>query len=355
MTLIIAEAGVNHNGDEELAIELINVAKESGADIVKFQTFKSKNCISINAEQAEYQVTNTNIKESQLEMVQKLELSYEAHHRLIAHCNKIGIEFLSTAFDHDSLDFLINDLNLTRLKVPSGEITNAPLVLAHARTQCDIILSTGMATLSDIEKTLGVIAFGYTRPIDSIPSEEAFHNAYFSDAGQKALRGKVTVLHCTTEYPAPLNDINLNAMDTIHQAFKLPIGYSDHSEGILVPVAAVAKGATIIEKHFTLDKKMEGPDHVASLDPVELKAMVKAIRSIEICLGNGLKGPRPSEIKNINIARKSIVAKKEIAQGELLSSENIMIKRPGNGVSPYKYWDLIGQVATKDYVEDQLI
>ncbi len=355
MTLIIAEAGVNHNGNEELAIELINVAKESGADIVKFQTFKSKNCISINADQAEYQVKNTRIKESQLAMVQKLELSYEVHRRLIKHCNNIGIEFLSTAFDHESLDFLINDLKLSRLKVPSGEITNAPLVLAHARTKCDIILSTGMATLSDIEKTLGVIAFGYTASLDRAPTEDAFFNAYFSVAGQKALQDKVTILHCTTEYPAPLQDINLNAMDTIQQAFKLPIGYSDHSEGILVPIAAVAKGATIIEKHFTLDKKMEGPDHVASLSPSELKAMVKAIRSIEECLGDGLKGPRPSEMKNINIARKSIVAKKEIRNGEVFSEGNIMIKRPGNGMSPYKYWNLINKIATKDYVEDELI
>jgi N-acetylneuraminate synthase len=355
MTLIIAEAGVNHNGSVELAIELINIAKESGADIVKFQTFKSKNCISVNAKQADYQVTNTKVNESQLAMVQKLELSYEAHHRLIQHCNDIGIEFLSTAFDHESLDFLINDLKLTRLKIPSGELTNAPLVLAHARTKCNIILSTGMATLSDIEKTLGVIAFGYTSTLDTPPTEEAFLDAYFSVSGQEALQDKVTILHCTTEYPAPLQDINLNAMDTIFQAFKLPIGYSDHSEGIIVPIAAVAKGAKLIEKHFTLDKKMAGPDHIASLEPLELKAMVKAIREVDICLGNGIKGPRPSEIKNINIARKSIVAKKDIHKGELFSSDNIIIKRPGNGVSPYKYWELINKTAKKHYAEDELI
>jgi N-acetylneuraminate synthase len=355
MTLIIAEAGVNHNGSEELAIKLINVAKESGADIVKFQTFKSKNCISVNAEQADYQVTNTNIKESQLAMVQKLELSYEAHHRLIQHCNDVGIEFLSTAFDHESLDFLINELKLTRLKLPSGEITNAPLVLAHARTGCDIIMSTGMATLSDIEKALGVIAFGYTTPLDSVPTEDAFSNAYFSIAGQKALREKVMILHCTTEYPAPLQDINLNAMDTIQRAFQLPIGYSDHSEGIIVPVAAVAKGAALIEKHFTLDKKMEGPDHIASLDPFELKAMVKAIRDVDKCLGDGVKGPRPSELKNMKVARKSIVAKQGILKGECFTTDNIMVKRPGNGISPYKYWELIDTIADRTYAEDELI
>jgi N-acetylneuraminate synthase len=355
MTLIIAEAGVNHNGQENLAIELINVAKSAGANIVKFQTFKAKYCISNTAEQADYQVLNTKIKESQLAMVQKLELSYEAHHRLIMHCNQIGIEFLSTAFDHESLDFLVNDLKLTRLKIPSGEITNAPLVLEHARTQCDLIVSTGMASLADIEKTLGVIAFGYTASIDRIPTEDAFIDAYFSVAGQKALREKVTILHCTTEYPAPLQDINLNAMDTINKAFKLPIGYSDHSEGIVVAIAAVAKGATIIEKHFTLDKLMEGPDHVASLSPFELKAMVEGIRAVELCLGDGLKGPRASEIKNMNIARKSIVAKKQICKGDKFSEENIIIKRPGTGMSPYKYWDLIKGVSDKNYVEDQLI
>ena len=355
MTLIIAEAGVNHNGQEDLAIELINVAKRAGADIVKFQTFKSKNCISINAEQADYQVVNTKVKESQLAMVQKLELSYGAHHRLIMHCNKIGIEFLSTAFDHESLDFLVNDLKLTRLKIPSGEITNAPLVLAHARTQCDLILSTGMASLSDIEKTLGVIAFGLIAPLGSPPSEQAFIDAYFSEEGQNALQSKLTILHCTTEYPAPPQDINLNAMDTIKSAFKLPVGYSDHSQGIVVPIAAVAKGAEIIEKHFTLDKNMEGPDHVASLDPDELKSMVSSIRIVNKCLGNGLKGPRPSEIKNMKIARKSIVASKEIKAGEPFTESNIMVKRPGNGVSPYSYWDLIGQIANNNYAEDELI
>ena len=355
MTLIIAEAGVNHNGQEDLAIKLIDVAKEAGADIVKFQVFKAKNVISLNAQQAAYQIANTNIEESQLTMVQKLELSYAAHRRLMLYCNEIGIQYLSTAFDHDSLDFLVNDLKLSCLKIASGEITNAPLVLAHARTQCDLILSTGMATLSDIEKALGVIAFGLTAPADIHPSEQAFVDAYFSAEGQNALQSKVTILHCTTEYPAPLKDINLNAMKTLKAAFKLPVGYSDHSGGIVVPIAAVALGAQIIEKHFTLDKNMVGPDHLASLDPIELQAMVVGIRSVEECLGAGLKGPRPSELNNMKIARKSIVAKKTITEGDVFSEENLTIKRPGDGLSPYCYWGLMGTIADKAYLEDDLI
>tara|TARA_B110000879_G_scaffold211901_1_gene306069 strand:+ start:9957 stop:11033 length:1077 start_codon:yes stop_codon:yes gene_type:complete len=355
MTLIIAEAGVNHNGQEDLAIKLIDAAKEAGANIVKFQVFKAKNVISINAQQAAYQIANTNTEESQLTMIEKLELSFAAHSRLMLYCNEIGIQYLSTAFDHDSLDFLVNDLKLSCLKIPSGEITNAPLVLAHARTQCDLILSTGMATLSDIERALGVIAFGLTASSHIYPSEQAFVDAYFSTEGQNALHSKVTILHCTTEYPAPLKDINLNAMKTLKAAFKLPVGYSDHSSGIVVPIAAVALGAQVIEKHFTLDKNMIGPDHLASLDPIELKEMVTAVRSVEECLGKGLKGPRPSELNNMKIARKSIVAKKAITEGDIFSEENITIKRPGDGLSPYCYWSLMGTNADKDYLEDDLI
>lgn len=355
MTLIIAEAGVNHNGDEALAIELINIAKKSGADIVKFQTFKAKHCVSRNATQADYQEKNTNKKESQLEMVERLELSYDAHKRLIAYCDEIDIEFLSTAFDHESLNFIVEKLGLLRLKIPSGEITNAPLVLAHARTKCELILSTGMATLSDIETTLGVIAFGLTSSADEKPTLDKFKAAFFSNEGQEALKNKVTILHCTTEYPAPLIDINLKAMDTIASSFMLPVGYSDHSEGINVSIAAVARGARIIEKHFTLDRNMEGPDHKASLEPDELTAMVKGIREVEMCLGDGLKGPRPSEIKNMDVARKSIVAAVNILEGDVFTEKNLIIKRPGSGVSPYSYWDLINTTATKNYAIDDLI
>lgn len=355
MTLIIAEAGVNHNGVKQLAFDLVDAAYRAGADIVKFQTFKAKNLVTENAEQAEYQVTNTGKQESQLAMLSRLELSYEAHHQLVAYCDKLGIEFLSTAFDNESLDFLVNDLKLSRLKIPSGEITNAPLVLQHARTGCDLIVSTGMATLAEIEAVLGVIAFGYITSVDAVPTMQAFEQAYASYAGQAALQQKVTILHCTTEYPAPMAEINLNAMDTLKNAFKLPAGYSDHSEGITVPIAAVARGAVLIEKHFTLDRTMEGPDHKASLEPAELEAMVASIRAVELALGDGVKRPTPSEVKNKTVARKSIVAACDIAEGEVFSSEKLAIKRPGNGKSPYLYWELLNKPARKAYAAGELI
>lgn len=355
MTLIIAEAGVNHNGDEKLALKLVEAAYKAGADIVKFQTFKAKNLVTEQAQQAEYQIANTKKKESQFAMLSRLELSWEAHHRLIKHCEALGIEFLSTAFDSESLSFLVNDLGLKRLKLPSGELTNAPLVLEHARTGCDIIVSTGMATLSEIEAALGVIAFGYTALKEQVPTIEAFQRAYSSDKGQRALRDKVVILHCTTEYPAPMGEINLKAMDTLQQAFDLKAGYSDHSEGITIPIAAVARGAEIIEKHFTLDKNMEGPDHKASLEPGELNAMVKAIRQVEQALGNKIKAPTTSEIKNKSVARKSLIAGTDMIEGELFTPENLIIKRPGTGMSPYCYWDLLGKKASKKYQIGDLI
>lgn len=355
MTLIIAEAGVNHNGDERLAFELVDAAYKSGSDVVKFQTFKAKSLVTEEAKQADYQVVNTQKQESQLAMLSRLELSYEAHHKLVAHCNSLGIEFLSTAFDSESLDFLVNDLGLKRLKLPSGELTNAPLVLEHARTGCDLIVSTGMATLSEIETALGVIAFGYITDEKVQPSMLAFQEAYSSEAGQKALKEKVTILHCTTEYPAPMEEINLKAMDTLGRAFGLTAGYSDHSEGITIPIAAVARGAVLIEKHFTLDKNMEGPDHKASLEPQELEAMVKAIRQIEVALGSGVKKPSVSEVKNKAVVRKSLVAAIDIKEGAELTESNLVIKRPGSGLSPYRYWDLIGHKASKSYKAGELI
>lgn len=355
MTLIIAEAGVNHNGDEELAFKLVDAAHKAGADIVKFQTFKAKNLVTAEAVQADYQVANTKKQESQLDMLSRLELSWEAHHRLVSYCHNLGIEFLSTAFDSESLKFLVNELGIKRLKLPSGELTNAPLVLEHARTGCDIIVSTGMATLAEVEAALGVIAFGYTAPKEAEPNIEAFQRAYSSEAGQRTLKEKVIVLHCTTEYPAPMEEINLRAMDTLHQAFGLPAGYSDHSEGIMIPVAAVARGAIVIEKHFTLDKNMEGPDHKASLEPMELEAMVAAIRQVEKALGNSIKAPTVSEIKNKSVARKSLVAAEVITAGETFTFENLAIKRPGTGMSPYLYWDLINKVSNSDYLPGDLI
>lgn len=355
MTLIIAEAGVNHNGDEKLAFELVNAAYKAGADIVKFQTFKAKNLVTEQAKQADYQIVNTQRQESQLAMLSRLELSWEAHHALVKYCNELGIEFLSTAFDSESLEFLVNDLGIKRLKLPSGELTNAPLVLEHARTGCDIIVSTGMATLSEIEAALGVIAYGYTSSKDDVPSTQAFERAYASLDGQKALKDKVTILHCTTEYPAPMSEINLRVMDSLREAFDLPAGYSDHSEGITIPIAAVARGALIIEKHFTLDKNMEGPDHKASLEPEELAAMVKAIRQIEVALGNKVKTPTLSEIKNKSVARKSLVAVQKIRAGEPFTVSNMTIKRPGNGMSPYRYWDMLEKTSTKEYLPGDLI
>lgn len=354
-TLIIAEAGVNHNGQEELAMKLVDAAKEAGADIVKFQTFKAKSLVTEDAQQCDYQVNNTGTEESQLAMLSRLELSYESHHRIVEHCKKLDIEFLSTAFDSQSLDFLVNDLKLRRLKIPSGELTNAPLLLEHARTGCDLILSTGMATLAEIEMALGVIAFGYTANHELSPSIGAFQEAYLSANGQELLRQKVTILHCTTEYPAPMESINLKAMDTLSAAFNLSAGYSDHSEGITIPIAAVSRGARIVEKHFTLDRNMEGPDHKASLEPYELRAMVSAIRNVEVALGNGVKCPHPNEIKNKAMVRKSLVAAKAIKSGDVFETDNIVIKRPGHGASPYRYWDLIGLKAVKDYKAGEVI
>lgn len=354
MTLIIAEAGVNHNGSDELAFSLVDAAHEAGADIVKFQTFKAKNLVTEDAQQAEYQITNSGQKESQFSMLKRLELSYESHHKLVKYCNDLGIEFLSTAFDSESLSFLVDDLGITRLKLPSGEITNAPLVLEHARTGCDLIVSTGMATLSEIEQVLSVIAFGYLNPRGT-PNDETLQAAYFSEQGKQLLKEKVTLLHCTTEYPAPFGDINLNAMDTMKDAFKLAVGYSDHSEGIIVPVAAVAKGAVLIEKHFTVDKSLPGPDHKASLDPQELKAMVDGIRTVEKVLGDGIKGPRPSEVKNKSVARKSLVAANAITAGELFSEENLTVKRPGSGINPVKYWHYLNKPSGKSYKAGDLI
>jgi N-acetylneuraminate synthase len=355
MTLIIAEAGVNHNGSKDLAFKLIDVAWSAGADIVKFQTFKASKLVTKYAKQAEYQVINTAKEETQLSMLKKLELPYEMHFELMAYCNKLGIEFLSTAFDEESLRFLVDDLGLKRLKLPSGELTNSPLVLAHSSTGCDLIVSTGMATLGEIEEALGVIAFGYLSGKTKNPSKEEFKNAYGSPEGQAVLRKKVTLLHCTTEYPAPFSEINLNVLKTFSYAFGLKVGYSDHSEGIEIPIAAVASGAILIEKHFTLDKDMEGPDHRASLEPDELISMVKAIRNVDIALGSSVKVPTFSELKNKLIARKSLVAATDIEKGDVFNDGNLTVKRPGGGLAPMYFWDRIGCSASKNYKKDDFI
>lgn len=351
---IIAEAGVNHNGSLDLAIQLVNAAAKAGADAVKFQTFHSESVISRFAPKAEYQKKTTGAEESQLEMVKKLELSGEAHFQLLAHAKSLKIDFLSTPFDSKSIDLLIDHMRLDRIKIPSGEITNAPYLLQIAKSGLPVIMSTGMGTLSDVERALGVLAFGYLNKNEN-PSLEGFQNAYFSEKGRQLLKERVVLLHATTEYPAPFESVNLRALDTLSAAFQLPVGLSDHTPGILMPIAAVARGAVLIEKHFTLDRNLPGPDHLASLEPTELTEMVQGIRQVEQALGTGYKIPAPTETKNRPIARKSLVARRPIQAGELFTEDNITAKRPGTGISPFEFWNLLGTPAKQDYQEDERI
>lgn len=352
--LIIAEAGVNHNGSLDMALKLIDVAADAGADAVKFQTFKADKVVSRFAPKAEYQTRNTGVVDSQLEMVKKLELNEEQHMVLVEHCRKRGIEFMSTPFDLDSVNFLANVIKVSRLKIPSGEITNGLILLKFAQTGKPLILSTGMSTLDEVELALGVLAFGFINSGEK-PSMGAFKEAYSSNEGQAFLKEKVSLLHCTTEYPAPFDEVNLKAMDTLRDKFSLPAGYSDHTIGIAVPIAAVARGAVIIEKHFTLDRNLPGPDHKASLEPEELQQMVSSIRQIELALGTGIKQPTASELKNMAVARKSLVAAKDIKLGEAFTEANLGVKRPGTGISPLEYWDLLGKNANKEYKTDEVI
>lgn len=327
---IIAEAGVNHDGSLEIAKALIDVAAQSGADAVKFQTFKADKLVSKTAQKASYQKQTTDADESQYAMIKKLELDERAHHELIKYCAQKNILFLSTPFDHESID-LLADLGMEIFKIPSGEITNLPYLRHIGSLKKEVILSTGMATLDEIDAALHVLTSAGT------------------------VKEHITVLHATTEYPCPMEEVNLRAIQTIRDTFDIRVGYSDHTRGIEIPIAAAAMGASVIEKHFTLDREMEGPDHKASLEPDELIAMVRSIRNIEKALGDGIKRPSPSELKNITIARKSIVASRAIAEGERLSEENITIKRPGNGISPMRYDEIIGTVASKNYDEDEAI
>jgi len=351
---IVAEAGVNHNGSLKRALKLIDAAAAAGADAVKFQTFKSEKVISRSAPKASYQTRNTGSSESQLDMVRRLELSDADHRRLAAHCRKRGILFLSTPFDEESLRFLAHDLKVTRLKIPSGEITNAPLLLQFARTGVPLILSTGMSTLDEVQEALGALAYGMLNR-GGEPSRRAFRKAFADRRGRALLKKRLTVLHCTTEYPAPFADVNLRAMDTLASAFGLPVGYSDHTDGIAVSIAAAARGAVFLEKHLTLDRGLPGPDHKASVEPDELAALVKAVREVEAALGSPLKAPAPSELKNRPIARKSVVAARAIARGERFTSENLTVKRPGSGISPMDYWDTLRGAAKKNYAPDDAI
>lgn len=349
---IIAEAGVNHNGDFVTAQRLIDVAVFAGADAVKFQTFKAEQLVTAQASTAAYQAA-AGSGDKQLTMLKALELPYAWHIDLQAYCQSQGIQFLSTAFDFDSLAFLL-ELGVSRLKIPSGEITNGPLLLAHAHTGKPILLSTGMATLGEIETALGVLAFGYLHT-EPVPTLRALQQAYASDAGQQLLREKVTLLHCTSEYPTPAAHIHLRTLDALHHAFGLVVGYSDHSIGSAIPIAAAACGAQVIEKHFTLDKSQSGPDHLVSLEPEELKVMVEGIRLVEKALGQGLKVPQTGEIDNARVVRKSLVARKTIAAGELFTPDNIAIKRPGTGKNPMLYWELLNQPSPCDYAADELL
>lgn len=354
-TLIIAEAGVNHNGDLDRALQLIDAAADAGADVVKFQTFRSGKLASRFAAKASYQQRETGNEQSQLQMLQALELDHSMHQVLIAHCRRRDIAFMSSPFDHESLALLARTFDLPIIKLGSGELTNAPLLLATARTGKALILSTGMATMSDVEEALAVLAFGYVASPDALPSRQAFRDAFESDDGQNALRGKVRLLHCTTEYPTPPGDVHLKAMDTLQRAFALPVGYSDHTDGLAISFAAVARGAVVIEKHFTLDRTLPGPDHKASLEPTELKALVDGIRAVEVALGDGVKRAAPSEMGNRLVARKSLVAGRAISEGEVLTSDNVEVKRPGGGLSPLMYWEVIGRRAMRDFDEDELI
>lgn len=329
-TFIIAEAGVNHNGSLELAKRLVDVAVDAGVDAVKFQTFKADKLVSRGAQKAEYQKQTTSADESQYEMIKKLELDENAHRELIHHCKDKKIIFLSTPFDHDSID-LLNNFGMPIFKIPSGEITNLPYLQHIGRLGKEAILSTGMADLGEIEDALEVLMHG------GVPKE------------------KITVLHATTEYPCPIEEVNLRAMQTIGAAFGVKVGYSDHTQGIEVAIAAVVMGACVIEKHFTLDRNLPGPDHKASLEPAELKAMVTAIRNIEIALGDGTKRLTPSEARNKPVARKSLVASQTIKAGEVFSEQNITTKRPGTGISPMRWNEIIGRTAFRDFAADELI
>ena len=329
-TLIIAEAGVNHNGSYELAKKLVEEAAIAGADIVKFQTFKASKLVTENAAKAEYQIEKTDIYETQHEMLKKLELTEEMHELLNQKCRALGIRFASTGFDEESVEFLVK-FGVDFLKIPSGEITNLPYLRYVGAKNLPIILSTGMATLEEVKEALKILE------------------------GSGANRNQITVLHCNTEYPTPMKDVNLKAMLTLREELGINIGYSDHTLGIEVPIAAVALGATIIEKHFTLDRSLEGPDHAASLEPHELKQMVTSIRNIEVAIGDGVKKPSNSEIKNVQIARKSIVAMTAISKGEVFTTDNLAVKRPGNGVSPMEWDNFIGSKSNRDYLPDELI
>lgn len=348
-TFVIAEAGVNHNGSIERAHQLVDAAADAGADAVKFQTFKADRLASAAAPKALYQARETGAGESQLQMLRALELSPDAHASLMAHCEERSIEFLSSPFDEESLALLVR-LGVKRLKLGSGELTNAPILIAAGRSGLQLLVSTGMATLDEVEDALGALCFGRLSSV--APSRAGFRQAWAADEGRAWAREHVTLLQCTTEYPSPADQANLRAMVTMRDRFGVACGYSDHTVGNEACLAAVALGATVIEKHLTLDRTLPGPDHKASIEPAELKRLVDGIRTVEAALGGGVKAPAPAEIANMAVARKSIVAAKPIAKGERITTEHLTVKRPGTGRSPFELWEVIGTIAERSYDVD---
>lgn len=351
---LIAEAGVNHNGSVDRAMQMVEVAAAAGADAVKFQTFRAVDLASMSAARAQYQVRNTGSEGSQVQMLRELELDAAAHARLAGHCRATGIEFMSSPFSADAVRILVDELKVRRIKIPSGEIDNPILLLEVARTRLPVILSTGMSTLGDIEWALGVLAYGYSRVSDP-PSRRAFRQAYGMAMSAGDLYGRVSILQCTSQYPAPDEEINLEAIGTLREAFGLPVGFSDHSAGIAIPIAAAALGAAVIEKHFTLDRTLPGPDHAASLEPDELREMIAAVRRVERARGTGRKSVAASEVETRSVARRSLVAARHIRRGETFTEANLAAKRPGIGVAAMEYWDWIGRRAGRDYEPDDLV
>ncbi len=352
-TFLIAEAGVNHNGSIDLARKLVDAAVYAGADAVKFQSFVATSIVTAAANKADYQIANMGSNESQLEMLKRLELSHSKQRELFEYCKNQGIKFLSTPFDSASLNFLTIDLGLETIKVGSGELTNAPFLFEVARLAKNIILSTGMSTLDEVTNALGVLAFGLTEGKN--PSVSSFQSKLSSSDGKAAVSSKVTLLHCTTDYPTVPSDTNLRAMLTLREKFDCQVGFSDHSVGIHLAVAAVAMGATVIEKHLTIDRNLQGPDHKASLEPSEFKTLVEHVRDLENAFGDGTKRPTEIELKNKKIAQRSLVASKAIKTGDEFTPENVSVKRPGTGRSPFEYWSLLGTKAISDIAEDEII
>lgn len=353
-TFIIAEAGVNHNGDMDRAVEMIDVAVDTGSDAIKFQSFKADRVATERAEKCSYQELATGSGGSQREMLQALELSLKDHVRLADHCATRGIEFMSTPFDPESLIFLVNKLDMRRIKIPSGELVNPILLLEAARSRRPLILSTGLANLEEVEIALGVIAYGLAHPT-GFPGRADIHASLGSGAASSKLAESLTILHCVSDYPAAPQDVNLRAMKTMADKFTIPVGLSDHTAGITVSIAAVAMGATVIEKHFTLDKDLPGPDHKASLSPSELRDLVVGIRMVEMAMGSGVKAPGAKEAANKTAIRGSLVATDRISAGAELTLENVTVKRPGDGLSPMDLLDLYGTPASRDYENDEQI